>query len=53
MEKLCINCSVPMKKSTIKYRGIELEALECPKCKSKIFTEDLLLKALSKIESKN
>ncbi|MEK6816255.1 MAG: hypothetical protein AABY09_01465 [Nanoarchaeota archaeon] len=51
-KKLCINCSVQMKKSYVKYKGIELEALECPKCKSKIFTEDLTMKALSKIESK-
>lgn len=41
-----------MKKTSIKYKDIEFEARECPKCKEKIFTEDLTMKAISKLEAK-
>ena len=52
MRELCINCSVPMKKVYIEHRGVKLEARQCPKCKQKIFTEDLTMKAISKFEAK-
>ena len=51
-ERKCINCNVPMKKTFIEYKGIKFEARQCPKCKEKIFTEDLTMKAISKLESK-
>jgi len=41
-----------MKKVFIKYNDLELEAMECPKCKDRIFTEDLAMEAISKLESK-
>ena len=51
-KELCIKCSVPMKKTYINYKGLELEARGCAKCKKKIFTEDLTMKAISQLESK-
>jgi len=51
-ERKCINCSVKMKKTFVKYKGIRFEARQCPKCKEKIFTEDLTMKAISALESK-
>ncbi|MBD3362022.1 hypothetical protein GF358_04505 [Candidatus Woesearchaeota archaeon] len=51
MKKKCINCNIPMKKTSVKYKGIKFEAMQCPKCKQKIFTEDLAMKAINKIES--
>lgn len=50
-ERLCFTCKVPMKKSFVKYKNLELEARECPKCKERIFTEDLAMKAASQLES--
>ena len=52
-ERLCISCNTPMRKTYIGYNGIKFEARQCPKCKEKIFTEDLAMKAISKIESRN
>ena len=51
-ERKCINCGIPMKKSFVVYKGIRFEARQCPKCKEKIFTEDLTMKAISQLESK-
>jgi len=51
-ERKCINCRIPMKKTYVNYKGIRFEARQCPKCKEKIFTEDLTMKAISKLESK-
>lgn len=51
-ERKCINCDVKMKKTFVKYKGIQFEARQCPKCKEKIFTEDLTMKAISALESK-
>lgn len=42
-----------MKKTFVSYRGEEFEARECPKCGDKIFTEDLVMKAIDKLEAKN
>ena len=52
MNKKCINCGNPMKKTFVIYKGLKLEARQCPKCKEKIFTEDLAIKAISDLESK-
>ena len=51
-ERKCINCNVPMKKTFVKYKGMKFEARQCPKCKEKIFSEDLAMKAISQLESK-
>lgn len=51
-ERLCIECKIPMKKTFVIYKGIKFEARQCQKCKEKIFTEDLTMKAISKLESK-
>jgi len=51
-KELCINCSMPMKKAYIDYKGLKLEARQCTKCKEKIFTEDLTMKAISQLEAK-
>ena len=51
-ERLCINCKIPMKKTYVEYKGIKFEARQCPKCKEKIFTEDLTMKAINKFEAK-
>ncbi len=50
-QRLCIDCNIPMRKTTVKYKGLEFEARECPKCKEKIFTEDLTMKAIVKLEA--
>jgi hypothetical protein len=51
-KRLCVDCNIPMKKTFVKYKGLGLEARQCPKCKEKIFTEDLTMKAISKLEAK-
>ena len=51
-ERKCINCGVKMKKTFVEYKGMKFEARQCPKCKEKIFTEDLTMKVISKLESK-
>lgn len=45
-KELCINCSEPMKKVYINYKDVKLEARKCSKCKQKVFTEDLTMKAI-------
>lgn len=51
-KRLCIECAVPMIKTHVTYNGIQFEARECPKCHEKIFTEDLTMQAISKLEAK-
>ena len=51
-KELCINCSSPMKKAYINYKGLKLEARVCMKCKKKVFTEDLTMKAIAQLEAK-
>ena len=51
-KELCIQCSTPMKRVYVDYKGLKLEARQCTKCKKKIFTEDLTMKAISQLESK-
>ncbi len=51
-KETCINCGVPMKKIYIDYKGVKLEARQCPKCKQKVFSEDLTMKAIAKLEAK-
>ena len=51
-ERKCINCGVPMKKTFVEYKGMKFEARQCPKCKENIFTEELVMKVISKLESK-
>lgn len=50
-KRLCFTCKIPMKKSFVKYKNLELEARECPQCKERIFTEDLAMKAAAQLES--
>ncbi|MBN1645357.1 hypothetical protein JW851_04980 [Candidatus Woesearchaeota archaeon] len=50
-KRICINCKIPMKKTSVRYKNIDFEAMQCPKCKEKIFTEDLAMKAISKLET--
>ena len=35
----------------VSYKSIKFEARECPKCKERIFTEHLAMKAIAKLES--
>lgn len=51
-KRMCINCTIPMKKTFVKYKELQFEALECPHCKDKIFTEDLTMKAILALETK-
>lgn len=51
-ERLCINCHVPMVRALINYKGLKLEARQCPKCREKIFTEELTMKAITQLEKK-
>lgn len=52
IKELCINCSAPMKKAYINYKGLKLEARVCTKCKKKVFTENLTMKAIAQLEAK-
>jgi len=47
----CMKCNTGMKKVFVDYKGMKLEARQCPKCKEKIFTEELTMKAISKLEA--
>ncbi len=49
---LCIDCDIPMKKAHISYNELKLEARQCPKCNRNIFTEELTMDALHKMEKK-
>ncbi len=40
-QRVCIDCWIPLEKSIAKYKGLKFEALQCPKCKEKIFTEEM------------
>ncbi len=51
-KELCINCSAPMSKAYVNYKGLKLEARQCTKCGKKIFTEDLTMKAVARLEAK-
>ena len=52
MAQTCIDCDIKLKRDFVMYKGLKMEALMCPKCKSKVFTEKQTLKAISKLESK-
>ena len=49
---ICITCTTEMRKTQVKYKGMNFEALQCPKCKQRIFTEELAMKAVAKMEAK-
>ena len=51
-KRVCMQCTVPMVKAIVKYKGIEFESRRCPQCKENIFTEDLAMKAINQLESK-
>lgn len=48
----CMKCDIKSKKVFVTFRGIKLEALECPICKEQIFTEELAKKAARKLDNK-
>lgn len=48
----CIDCNVKLKNVFVLHRGTKLEALQCPKCKQKLFTEEQTLGAINKLEEK-
>src|SRR3989344_7420249 len=50
-KRVCIQCNIPMVKATMKYKGMDFEARQCPQCKEKIFTEDLAMKAINQLET--
>lgn len=52
MKESCINCLAPVKRAYINYKGLKLETRVCTKCKKKIFTEDLTMKAIAQLEAK-
>lgn len=39
-----------MVKAAMNYKGLKFEARQCPKCREKIFTEELTMKAISQLE---
>lgn len=47
----CITCNVPLQPCIVKYKTERYDAMQCPKCKQKVFTEDLAINALKKLES--
>jgi hypothetical protein len=48
--KTCIACKTPLIPTIVKYRGESYDTMRCPKCKINIFTEDLAINALKKME---
>ncbi|MFH1072846.1 MAG: hypothetical protein V1743_05445 [Nanoarchaeota archaeon] len=46
----CIECDVVMVPATSRYRGLDFEAWQCPKCKEKIFTEEQSRIVVKKLE---
>lgn len=52
MEERCITCDKPMEKTFVTYKGIKFDALHCPKCKRSIFTEELAMDAIHKLEAR-
>jgi len=51
MKENCMKCGAEMKPSASNYKGIKLDSLQCPRCKTKIFTEELSIKAIEKVQS--
>jgi hypothetical protein len=45
-------CGSEMKKKQIMFNGIEADAYECPKCKKRVFTEEMALSAVNALESR-
>lgn len=48
-EKMCV-CGGELHKSFVKYKGLKLEAEQCDKCHTKVFSEKLATKAIEQIE---
>ncbi|MBI5388940.1 hypothetical protein HZB01_01010 [Candidatus Woesearchaeota archaeon] len=48
----CISCNIPLEKAIVTYKGLAMEALQCPKCKEKTFTEEMTLKVVAQLEAK-
>ncbi len=46
----CMDCNAEMKKIYVPFRGVNLEASECPDCKEQIFTEELAKKAAKRLD---
>lgn len=46
----CIHCDTEMRKATVTYRGLKFDAMECPKCREKIFTEKQTLDMARKLD---
>ncbi|MDP3698589.1 MAG: hypothetical protein Q8R47_03300 [Nanoarchaeota archaeon] len=51
-KRICMYCNVPIDKTAVEYKGKEFEARQCPRCKENIFTEDLAMKAIAKLGTK-
>jgi len=51
MKEACVECGAALKTGVSMYKGVKLVCLQCPMCKEKIFTEELSLKAIQKMES--
>jgi NAD-dependent SIR2 family protein deacetylase len=50
-KRICVNCNKKMVKSNVTYKSMDFEARKCTKCNETIFTEDLAMKAIAKLES--
>jgi len=51
-KELCFYCDVEMKKVATKYRGMEFEAFQCPKCKKRVFTEEQTYHVAAKFQAR-
>jgi ribosomal protein L37AE/L43A len=51
-KQTCTHCCVAMGKTIVKYKGMNFDAWQCPKCKEKIFTEDLAMQAITTLEAR-
>ncbi|MBI4449265.1 hypothetical protein HY641_04545 [Candidatus Woesearchaeota archaeon] len=40
MIRKCFECRVPMNLTKSHFRGLSFDAMQCPKCKEKVFTEE-------------
>ncbi|HLC85182.1 MAG TPA: hypothetical protein VJH22_05310 [Candidatus Nanoarchaeia archaeon] len=47
----CIRCNVPLLTGHSAYKGLTFDALVCPKCGKKIFTQEQATQVIDKLEA--
>ncbi len=50
-KELCFDCEVEMRKVFTKFRGLQFEAFQCPKCKATVYTEEQAAKMAVRLQA--